>query len=664
MAVIRETLVLEDRFSAVFSSYLNLGRQIAANMRAATDAQSGFAAAAAESGAALGEMAGAGDRAAQSAEETAGAARKMSDSTSKAADHQNRMNRALRDGSSAANGLISRLKALAAAYVGLRSAQQLVNLSDTWTQTTARLDRMNDGRQTTPEAQDMIFHAAQRSRGDYQDTADMVSKLGTLAPDAFGSTAEVVAFAEQINKQFALAGTSAQGAQAAMLQLTQAMSSGVLRGEELNSVLEQAPTITQAIAKYMGVTIGELRELASEGQVTAQVVKAALFAAAEETNAAFEAVPLTFSQGWNMVKNEALSALRPALEQLSALLNSDIGRTAFNGLIAAAQMAGQAVSWLISLVEMGAQWVMDNWETVSTVLIGLAVGLAAAMVGSAAISAAAWIAANWPLVLIVGAIALAIYMARQMGATWEEVGEKVGGIVGTVAAFIYNIVADLWNLFAIFAEFLANLFVDPLGTISRQFFDTFDWILSVIESVAGALDAVFGTGLSNLVAGFRSRLGGWVDDLYGEKKFKIDRMEHIDYGDAWDRGSEMGRSVGRAVDNFTVPDFLGNTGGTGFDYNALAAAANAGITPALEGIGGDTKAIRNSVALSEEDMKLLVDLAEREYITNVNLTAQTPIINVSGQNSGDTDMDRRLLADAIRDILIEQAASHTDLAYT
>jgi len=495
VAVIRETLVLEDRFSAVFSSYLNLGRQIAANMRAATDAQSGFAAAAAESGAALGEMAGAGDRAAQSAEETAGAARKMSDSTSKAADHQNRMNRAMRDGSSAANGLISRLKALAAAYVGLRSAQQLVNLSDTWTQTTARLDRMNDGRQTTPEAQDMIFHAAQRSRGDYQDTADMVSKLGTLAPDAFGSTAEVVAFAEQINKQFALAGTSAQGAQAAMLQLTQAMSSGVLRGEELNSVLEQAPTITQAIAKYMGVTIGELRELASEGQVTAQVVKAALFAAAEETNAAFEAVPLTFSQGWNMVKNEALSALRPALEQLSALLNSDIGRTAFNGLIAAAQMAGQAVSWLISLVEMGAQWVMDNWETVSTVLIGLAVGLAAAMVGSAAISAAAWIAANWPLVLIVGAIALAIYMARQMGATWEEVGEKVGGIVGTLAACIYNIVADLWNLFAIFAEFLANLFVDPLGTISRQFFDTFDWILSVIESVAGALDAVFGTGL-------------------------------------------------------------------------------------------------------------------------------------------------------------------------
>lgn len=664
MAVIRETLVLEDRFSAVFSSYLNLGRQIAANMRAATDAQSGFAAAAAESGAALGEMAGAGDRAAQSAEETAGAARKMSDSTSKAADHQNRMNRAMRDGSSAANGLISRLKALAAAYVGLRSAQQLVNLSDTWTQTTARLDRMNDGRQTTPEAQDMIFHAAQRSRGDYQDTADMVSKLGTLAPDAFGSTAEVVAFAEQINKQFALAGTSAQGAQAAMLQLTQAMSSGVLRGEELNSVLEQAPTISQAIAKYMGVTIGELRELASEGQVTAQVVKAALFAAAEETNAAFEAVPLTFSQGWNMVKNEALSALRPALEQLSALLNSDIGRTAFNGLIAAAQMAGQAVSWLISLVEMGAQWVMDNWETVSTVLIGLAVGLAAAMVGSAAISAAAWIAANWPLVLIVGAIALAIYMARRMGATWEEVGGIVGGIFYELYAVGYNLTADAWNLVATFAEFFANVFNNPVAAIANLLADLGDWALGIIQSIASGIDAVFGSSLSSAVSGWRSNLKGWVHDTFGENEIKVQRMEHIDYGDAWNRGGEIGRSVGRSVDNFTVPDFLGNTGGTGFDYNALAAAANAGITPALEDIGGDTKAIRNSVALSEEDMKLLVDLAEREYITNVNLTAQTPIINVSGQNSGDTDMDRRLLADAIRDILIEQSASHTDLAYT
>lgn len=664
MAAVREELVLVDRFSSVFSAYLNLGRQIASNMRAVTETQNGFTEAALQSGEALEDVAGAGGRAADSVEEIANAARKMADASGGAAEKQRRMNQAIRDGAHAADGLVSKLKALAAAYLGLRSAQALGNLSDTWTQTTARLDRMNDGRQTTPQVQDMIFNAAQRSRGDYQDTADMVAKLGTLAPEAFDSTAEVVAFAEQINKQFALAGTSAQGAQAAMLQLTQAMSSGVLRGEELNSVLEQAPTITQAIAKYMGVTIGELRELASEGQVTAQVVKAAMFAAAEETNAAFEAVPLTFSQAWTMVKNEALNALRPVLEQLNDLLNSDIGRTAFNGLIAAAQLAGQAVSWLISLVEMGAQWVMDNWETVSTVLIGLAVGVAAVMIGSAVASAAAWIAANWPLVLIVGTIALVIYMVRQMGATWEDVGGIVGGVLYELYTVGYNLTADAWNLVASFAEFFANVFNNPVAAIANLLADLGDWALSVIQSIASGIDAVFGSNLSSAVSGWRSNLKGWVHDTFGENEIKIQRMEKIQYNDAWDRGSKLGRSAGKFLDDFQLPDSLSNTGGTPFDYSALAAAAGAGITPALEGIGGDTRAIRSSVDLSEEDMKLLVDLAEREYVTNVNLTAQTPVINVSGQNSGDTDLDRRLLADAIRDILIEQAASHTDLAYT
>lgn len=663
MAAIREELVLVDRFSSAFSAYLNLGRQIASNMRVVTETQNGFTEAAAQSREALEDMAGAGGRAADSVEEISNAARKMADASGGAAEKQRRMNRAIRDGAHAADGLASKLKALAAAYLGLRSAQALGNLSDTWTQTTARLDRMNDGRQTTPQVQDMIFNAAQRSRGDYQDMADMVAKLGTLAPEAFDSTAEVVAFAEQINKQFALAGTSAQGAQAAMLQLTQAMSSGVLRGEELNSVLEQAPTITQAIAKYMGVTIGELRELASEGQVTAQVVKAAMFAAAEETNAAFEAVPLTFSQAWTMVKNEALNALRPALEQLNDLLNSDIGRTAFNGLIAAAQLAGQAVSWLISMVEMGAQWVMDNWETVSTVLIGLVAGVAAVMIGSAVASAAAWIAANWPLVLIVGTITLVIYMVRQMGATWEDIGGMIGGVLYELYAFGYNLIADAWNLLAAFAEFFANFLNNPAAAIAHLLADLADWALSILQTIASGIDAVFGSNLASAVNGWRDNVQDWANS-FGENEVKIQRIQKIQYNDAWDRGNEFGRSTGRFLDNFQLPDFLNNTGGTPFDYNALAAAANAGIAPVLEGIGGDTKAIRSSVALSEEDMKLLVDLAEREYITNVNLTAQTPVINVSGQNSGDTDLDRRLLADAIRDILIDQAASHTDLAYT
>ena len=684
MAAIREELVLVDRFSSVFSQYLNMGQRVSSTMQAAGASQAGFAAISARAAAALEEIAAASASTSGNLEEMVGAGnrmaevleqvnanvgqindnmQRMSDASDGAAGKQERMNQAMRRGSDAANRLTQRIIALAAAYLGLRSAQGLINLSDTWTQTTARLDRMNDGQQSTPEVQEMIYQSAQRSRGDYLDTADMVAKLGTMAPEAFGSTAEVVAFVEQINKQFTLAGTSAQGAQAAMLQLTQAMSSGVLRGEELNSVLEQAPTITQTIAKYMGVSIGELRELASEGQVTAQVVKAALFDAAAETNAAFEAVPLTFSQAWTMAKNAAIDAFRPALEELNSLLNSDIGQNALNGLITAAQLAGQALTWLIGLVEQGAQFIMDNWETVSTVLIGLSLGVAAVMVGSALATAAAWLAANWLLVLIVGTIALVIYMARQMGATWEEIGGVVGGVLYELYALGYNLTADAWNLIATFAEFFANVFNNPVAAIAHLFADLADWVLSILQTLASAIDAVFGSNLASSVNGWRSS----VQDLansFGENEIKIQRMEKIQYDDAWDRGSEMGRSAGKFLDDFQTPDILGSLGGAPFDYEKMAAAASAGISPALEGIGADTRAIKNSVALSEEDIKLLVDLAEREYITNVNLTAQTPIITVNGQNTGDSELDKQLLADAIRDILLEQAASHTDLSYT
>lgn len=660
MATIRETLALEDRFSAVFSSYLNLGRQIAANMRTVTETQNGFTEAATQSGAALEEMVNAGSRAADTMEEASGAARQMADASLGASNGQDRLNRSMRSGASAADSLTRRIVGLAAAYVGLRSAQELVSLSDTWTQTTARIDRMNDGLQTTPKVQDMIFNAALRSRGDYQDTADMVAKLGTLAPDAFGSTQEVVAFAEQINKQFTLAGTSAQGAQAAMLQLTQAMSSGVLRGEELNSVLEQAPTITRAIADYMGVTIGEMRELASQGQITADIVKTAIFNAAEETNAAFESVPMTFSQAMTMVKNEGINALRPVLEELNAFLNSEIGRDALNGFISAVRMGGEALLWLLHLVESGAAFIAENWDTVSALLIGGAAAVAAVMAVSAVQSAVAWAAVNWPLLLIVGSIALVVYMVRQMGATWEDIAGVVGGILYELFALGSNLTADAWNLIATFAEFFANVFNNPVAAVAHLFADLADWVLSILQGLASAIDTVFGSNLAGAVNSWRSGVQDWAGS-FGENEIRIQRMEKISYADAWDNGTQRGRSVGSALDNFNASNFLSGIGGNGFDYDALLAAS--GVSGALSDIRADTKAIRSSVALSEEDIKLLADMATREYVNNINLTAQTPIINVTGQNTGDTEMDKRALADAIKDILLEEAASNTNLAY-
>lgn len=209
-----------------------------------------------------------------------------------------------------------RVKGAIVSALAAISVQKIIDLADGMTTTRARLDLMNDGLQTTAELQDMIMASANRSRAAYQTTADSISKMGIMAKDAFGSNAELIQFTELINKQFTIAGTSAAGIDAAMLQLTQAMSSGVLRGEELNSVFEQAPTIIQTIADYLGVPIGQIRSMAAEGQITSTIVKNAMLASADEINAKFEQMPMTFAQVWTIAKNIALEAFGPVIQAI------------------------------------------------------------------------------------------------------------------------------------------------------------------------------------------------------------------------------------------------------------------------------------------------------------------------------------------------------------
>lgn len=226
---------------------------------------------------------------------------------------QENFNQKINQGTINANNLMQTLKRMAAAYISIQGLQKVIGISDQLASTNAKLDMMNDGMRTTKELQDMIYVSAQRSRGSYLDMANSVAKLGNLAKDAFGSTEEVVAFSEQLNKQFILAGASTTEIKNATLQLTQALSSGVLRGDELNSIFEQAPTIIQSIADYMGVPIGQIRDLASQGEITAEIVKNAMFAAADETNAKFESMPKTFEQIGQSLQNTAIMAFEPVL---------------------------------------------------------------------------------------------------------------------------------------------------------------------------------------------------------------------------------------------------------------------------------------------------------------------------------------------------------------
>lgn len=671
MAAIREEYILADRFSASFTRLLGfLGRADAAS-RAAAQSQrqleqaSGGGAAAmvrlAEAALdAAEQMGAAGDQAGEMARATTQAA----DASKRAVMYQERANASMSRGASAADNLGRRLLSLAGAYASLRTAQQFIGMTDTFTQTTARLDRMNDGRQTTDELRQMAYDAAQRANGDYQGMIDMVSKLGTLAPETFGSSAEIVAFAEQVSKHFMLSGTSAQGAQAAMLQLTQAMSAGVLRGEELNSVLEQVPTITQAIAEYLGVSTGKLREMASQGEVTADVVKNALFELAGETDKIVGNIPLTFATAWDKAGSAATRAMEPAMKRLNGLLNSELGRNAVNGLIAGFELLGSVAAGAVDLLAAGAQWVADNWDFVSTVLqfaAGAFLVLAAISVMSAAASAGAWAMAHWPLLLLIAVVGSVIMAMYAMGMTSEEIFAKIGAGAGALYTLGHNLIASGWNLIASFAEFFALAFSLKIEAVAVLFQGLFNFILDIASTAAGAIDALLGTNASGAIRGFQAKMNSLVGDIAAENGVKVERMEMLDIHTTMGQWSQAAGGLGRGLDNFAIPDVLG-----GYAQNSIDSTnfmANSGIPGKLDQIGNDTAAIKRSVSLAEEDMKLLVDMAERQYVNNINLTAQTPVINVTGQNTGNTEMDRRSLANAIRDIIIEEAASHTDLSY-
>lgn len=235
---------------------------------------------------------------------------------------QNRFNDRVQEGSDRAGGLLQQIKNIAVAVGGLAAIKKLVDLSDSMASTRARLNLIVDDGGSVGELEKKIMASAQRSRASYLSTAQAVSQMGLMAADAFSSNDELIAFTETLNKQFVIAGANAAGAEAATLQLTQAMASGVLRGEELNSIFEQAPNVIQSIADYLGVSIGEIRGMAAEGQITADIVKNAMFAAADDVNAKFSSMPMTWGQVFTMASNVALQVLQPLLNGINWLANN------------------------------------------------------------------------------------------------------------------------------------------------------------------------------------------------------------------------------------------------------------------------------------------------------------------------------------------------------
>ena len=528
--------------------------------------------------------------------------------------------------------------------MGMQSVRWLVNTSDQLTSINARLRLMTGSAEAAAAAQEEIYQAAMRSRGAYADMADFVSQLGTVAGNAFTGTDELVAFAEQIQKQMAISGASGASAQAALVQLTQGLASGTLRGEELNSVLEQTPMIAQTIAEYMGVTIGEMRELASEGKVTAEVVKNAMLGAAEETNAQFEQMPMTWAQVWTMFQNVAIQALDPVLDAISWLANNiDLVGPIVLGLGAA----------------FGVFLLAANWTNICTAATTV---LTTAQKMLREVMATTW---GLPLIiiaLVIGAIYAVTAAVNHFAGTSVSATGIIAGAVLTVAAIIGNTVIGLlngiiqavWSIFVTpflgIIEWVLNVtnggFDSFGGAVANLIGNIISWFLDLGKVVTKIIDAIFGT---NWTAGLTSLQDSVLKWGKNENAITLDRNAptidyRFNYGDAWNTGYNWGANLFSGNGNDAVGAAL-----SGVPYDELSGQ--------LGDIAGSVGSIEKSVKMSDEDIKSLVDVAERRYVNNVNLTAQTPVITVNGANTGRTAADRQSLANAIRDILIEQTAS-------
>lgn len=456
-------------------------------------------------------------------------------------DEQGRFNQEIQEGTQQANELTNTIKNAVLAFVSIQSVGKALNISDELVQTTSRLNMMNDGLQSTQELVNMVYAAAQDARGSFSEMADVVARFGNNAGDAFGSSEEVVAFADLIQKQMTIAGASTQETSNAMLQLSQALGSGVLRGDELNSIFEQAPNLIQSIADYLDVPIGKIREMAADGELSADVVKAAIFASADEINAKFEEMPMTWGQIWQSMKNTAMIAFQPVLQRLNDIANSEAFQTFVNGAIEAMATLANVVLNIFELIGTVGGFIADNWSIISPIIYGVIGALAvyAAYLGivkgielaSAAASAvmavgkglyaaatmiatgATWAQTTaqlglngamyacpivWIIMLIIALIAIIFAVcsaiAKLTGVANSGFGVITGGINVVIQFFknlgltVANIALGIGNAIAALGSNIMTAFHNAICSVQAWWYDLLSTCLSVIESICAALN--------------------------------------------------------------------------------------------------------------------------------------------------------------------------------
>lgn len=565
---------------------------------------------------------------------------------------EQQLNASIRGGNDALDDMVGKAKNLAATIGASVGLKKLIELSDQMTSTTARLNFIVDDGGSVKALEAKIMASAQRSRAAYLDTASAIASMGANAGAAFTSNDELIAFMEQVNKQFVIGGASAQGQAAAMLQLTQAMAAGALRGEELNSILENAPGIARAIEQYMGIAEGSIKSYAEKGAVSATVVKNALLSIADETNAKFNGMAMTWGQVWTQMGNIALKVTRPLLTAINWLANnlSVIGPILL-GLGAAFLVFQVAAHWTqIAAVATAAYHAVVNLLSIG---FGVLTGNTAAASAAVFTFNSALLASpiTWIIMLIAVVIGLLYGVVAIINKVTGSSISATGLICGAIAvagAFIGNTVIGLLNaliqyIWAIFvAPFLGivewilnvcnggfNSFGDAVANLIGQIIG---WFLNLGKVVTTIIDAIFGTNWTAGLESLQSSVTAWGKN---ENAITLDKNAptidyRFEYGDAWAAGNDFGKGIDAKIGG------MFNTGGpgdsSGFDLGDIAAYT--GET------ADNTGKTADALAVTEEQLEYLRDIAERDAINRFT-TAEVKIdmTGMTNRIDGSADLD-------------------------
>lgn len=587
---------------------------------------------------------------------------------------------------------------------GVLGVSKILQTSDELVQTTSRVDMMNDGLQTTDELMNMVYRSAQNARGSFNDMADVVARFGNNVGigenSVFKSSEEVVQFAELLQKQMTIAGASATEASAAMLQLSQGLGSGTLRGDELNSIFEQAPNLIRNIATYIeknekvaqhmadvvGVSydematnaMGHIRDLAAEGQLSADIVKNAIFSATTDINEQFDSMPMTWGQVWQSMQNTALMSFQPVLNEINKLASSGTFQNIVSGITSALAKVANVALKVFNLVATLGGFIADNWSIIAPIVAGVvsimgvywavtkgitiaqtaynavvgafhalqtfvSIGWGMITGSTAAASAAQFVYNNallscpltWIIMAIIALIAI-IYAAVAVFNKFAKASVSATGIIAGVfsvlVAFIKNyVVLPIWNIFASLVNFIGNAFNDPVAAIKILFYDMVISVIDYVTSLASTIESVINK-IPGVEVDMTSGLESFTKDLEAaQQKIKdesgwveyVAKMEYSDYEDAFNKGYSFGEDLDAKISKlFSEEDDPYKDDET----QAL-----------LDSINTNTTDIADSVSVTNENLKYLRDIAEQEVVNRFT-TAEIKV-DMTNNNNISSNMD-------------------------